>query len=267
MATCSIVFAMENTMDRGPWWATVHGVTRSQTHWATEHTHMVQHFFFLLLAVLGLRCCTHRLLFFQCEGCRARGLSSCGSGFSRCRVWPLYLCHTSFVAHGLWNLSSLTKDWTCVPAIWRWILNRWTTKEIPKHFCRCFLISNASKASWWSSCFVSQRHWSVEWHTDYKTECMIKFWNILLYTCIVAGLTWAESHFFHCGWGCFQPAKIVYLGGKCTRHSLRTTTVVQQELVFWISWAYMVLDKLTVILLLNTYTKFLILWSGYIKHD
>ena len=47
------------------------------------------------------------------------------------------------------------------PAIWRWILNHWTTKEIPKNFYRCFLISNASKANWWSSCFVSQRHWSL----------------------------------------------------------------------------------------------------------
>ena len=26
-------------MDRGVWWATVHRVTKSWTHWATEHTH------------------------------------------------------------------------------------------------------------------------------------------------------------------------------------------------------------------------------------
>ena len=30
------------------------------------------------------------------------------------------------------NFSSLTRDWTCVPCIARWILRYWTTKEIPK---------------------------------------------------------------------------------------------------------------------------------------
>ena len=29
---------LENPMDSGAWWATVHGVTKSQTHLATEHS-------------------------------------------------------------------------------------------------------------------------------------------------------------------------------------------------------------------------------------
>ena len=94
----------------GPW-----GHKESDTLSNWTHTHGSALFFSLLLAALGLRCCIHRLLFFQYEGCRARGLSSCGSGSSSCCMWPLYLYHTSFVAHGLWNLSSLTKNWTCVP--------------------------------------------------------------------------------------------------------------------------------------------------------
>ena len=28
---------LENSMDRGAWWATVHGVTKSQQNWVTEH--------------------------------------------------------------------------------------------------------------------------------------------------------------------------------------------------------------------------------------
>ena len=31
MATHSVILALENSMDRGAWWATVHGVTESQT--------------------------------------------------------------------------------------------------------------------------------------------------------------------------------------------------------------------------------------------
>ena len=30
---------LENSMDRGAWWATVHGVAKSRHDWATEHTH------------------------------------------------------------------------------------------------------------------------------------------------------------------------------------------------------------------------------------
>ena len=58
------------------------------------------------------------------------GLSNCGtrspecSGFSSCIAWAQLL-------HGMWDLSSLTRDWTCVPCIVRWILNCWTTGEVP----------------------------------------------------------------------------------------------------------------------------------------
>ena len=35
---------------------------------------------------------------------------------------------------GIWNLSSPTKDWNQVPCIVRWILNHWTTREVPGKF-------------------------------------------------------------------------------------------------------------------------------------
>ena len=39
MATHSTVFAWKISMDRGAWWATVHGVTKSQTQLSGFHFH------------------------------------------------------------------------------------------------------------------------------------------------------------------------------------------------------------------------------------
>ena len=39
MATCSSNTCLENSMDRGAWWATVHGVAKSQTQ-LRMHVHM-----------------------------------------------------------------------------------------------------------------------------------------------------------------------------------------------------------------------------------
>ena len=39
MATHSSVLAGENPMDRGAWWAMVHGVSESDMTEATEHEH------------------------------------------------------------------------------------------------------------------------------------------------------------------------------------------------------------------------------------
>ena len=35
----------------------------------------------------------------------------------------------------MWDLSSLTRGWTCVPCIARWILNHWTTREVAFFLC------------------------------------------------------------------------------------------------------------------------------------
>ena len=31
----------------------------------------------------------------------------------------------------MWDLSSLTRNWTCIPCIRRQVLNHWTTREVP----------------------------------------------------------------------------------------------------------------------------------------
>ena len=40
MATHSSILGLENPMDRGVWWATVHGVTKSQTRLKQLNTHV-----------------------------------------------------------------------------------------------------------------------------------------------------------------------------------------------------------------------------------
>ena len=93
-----------------------------------------------------------------CAGSRAHSLSSCGTwalqlwhvgsracGLCSCGTQALQLwcagsvvvarrlsCHVQVqFPHGMWNLSSLTRDRTCVLCIGRQILNHWTTREVP----------------------------------------------------------------------------------------------------------------------------------------
>ena len=43
---------------------------------------------------------------------------------SSCSVWASLLC-------SMWYLTSLTGDRTCVLCIARWVLNQWTTRDVP----------------------------------------------------------------------------------------------------------------------------------------
>ena len=51
----------------------------------------------------------------------------------------------------LWHLSSPTRDQTCIPCVGRWILNHWTTREVP-----WLLVMrekrNLGKAQGWAPC-------------------------------------------------------------------------------------------------------------------
>ena len=42
-------------------------------------------------------------------------------------MWP-----TDLVAHGIWDLSSQTRDRTHVACTGRQVLNHWTTKKVPE---------------------------------------------------------------------------------------------------------------------------------------
>ena len=76
--------------------------------------------FLLLCRVLVAACrvcCVVQDLSLWYTGSRTCGLGSCG-------VQAWLLC-------GMWGLSSSTRDQTHIPCIGRWILNHWTTREIP----------------------------------------------------------------------------------------------------------------------------------------
>ena len=99
---------------------------------------------FCVLAVLGLRCGAQSL---HCcsqafSSCIARaspccGFSGCGTqalvhvGFYSCGSWTQQLRHTGLVALKHAGSSS-TRDRTHVPCTGRWILNHWTTREVPQ---------------------------------------------------------------------------------------------------------------------------------------
>ena len=62
---------------------------------------------------------------------------SCSTQDVHCGIQTLSLWHTGSVApqhvgsYSLWDLSSSTGDWTCIPCIARRMLNHWTSREVP----------------------------------------------------------------------------------------------------------------------------------------
>ena len=44
----------------------------------------------------------------------------------------LLFCALVLWPRGMWNLSSLTRDWTWTPCTGRWNLHPWTTRDIPR---------------------------------------------------------------------------------------------------------------------------------------
>ena len=54
-----------------------------------------------------------------------------------------------FWLQGMWDLSSQTRDQTCVLCIGRWILNHWTTRQVPQ---TNFLANLIPVPVWASAC-------------------------------------------------------------------------------------------------------------------
>ena len=97
------------------------------------------------VAVCGLFIVAHKLL----SSCGTRapehavsvvaacGLSSCGVWALECMGSIVVVCGLSSygvraqLPRSMWDLSSPTRDQTCVPCIGRWILNHRTTREVP----------------------------------------------------------------------------------------------------------------------------------------
>ena len=113
-------------------------------------------------AVLGLHCCAGAF-----SSCGEQGLlSSWGaqaspfSGFSCCRAWALGQAGFSSCSSraqspvAIWDLSGQT----CVPC--RWILNHWTTTEVP--MCR-FLMRLVNLRVQKSPTKVASVIWEAQW--------------------------------------------------------------------------------------------------------
>ena len=50
--------------------------------------------------------------------------------FSNCGAWTQWCGMRASLPHSMWDLSSPTRGWTCVPCIGRQILNHWTAREV-----------------------------------------------------------------------------------------------------------------------------------------
>ena len=62
-----------------------------------------------------------------------------------CSIRTLQLWHGGLLLLSMWDLSSLTRDQTCVACVARQTLNQWTTREVPRLLfrvqCRLHVIS------------------------------------------------------------------------------------------------------------------------------
>ena len=70
---------------------------------------------------------------------------------------------------GMWDLNSLTKDWTPIPYITGQILNQWTSREVPEMIFFFFFNSPSVFTGSWASPlalaqvfpFVGPTHWVI----------------------------------------------------------------------------------------------------------
>ena len=87
-------------------------------------------FFKFIWAALGLSCSTKDL------HCLMRDLSTWHADSSWGTLAPEHVGFSSYgekarFLHGTWDLRSPTRDRTRIPYFARWMLNHWTTREVP----------------------------------------------------------------------------------------------------------------------------------------
>ena len=99
----------------------------------------------------------------------------------------------------MWNLSSLTRDQTQDPCIGRWILNHWTTREIPIAY---FVILNTSM----------EMHLYVVDITVFKNKCPVLDYFSRTECLQRINLQRSSSHWTH---DSFQPAVMAVISQFC----------------------------------------------------
>ena len=123
---------MENSMDRGAWWPTVHGVTNSWTQLSNQHFHFALFTFYIgkhwhRNIILSLFLTLHLLSFIP------------GPTVS----WSLISFFASL--HSMQGHSSLTSDRTHAPALEGQSLNLWTAREVLFDFILYFAFASTFK--------------------------------------------------------------------------------------------------------------------------
>ena len=101
---------LDNSMDRGAWEASVHGVTKSQASWATEHTHVI--------TLKCVHCChsakqpNYRTLRTSEEN---RNLSE-GTILAHLQA-KFELSSMMGCVRFHWEMPTLPSTWTCLPSV------------------------------------------------------------------------------------------------------------------------------------------------------
>ena len=73
--------------------------------------------------------------------CACKPLSGCSIQAPECRLSSCIMW--AELLHGMWDISSPTRDQIHVPCIGQWMFNYWTTREVPeclydkREICRC----------------------------------------------------------------------------------------------------------------------------------
>ena len=142
------------------------------------------------------------MLFIYLVGCYGSYLHQDGyflvvHKLSSCGTWALFL-------YNMWDLSSLTRNRTCVPGIVRQILKHWTTRVVPIMDVRCVLICQArrrmpcpgSVLNKWN--FRIWQRW-VGMHLHYMLTVWpgANDWSTLSLICKIR-LTWASAFYRRC---------------------------------------------------------------------
>ena len=135
---------LRDPMDCSPPGSSVHGIFQARVlEWVAiaffgecSFIYWLILSYFTCLAGSGLSCS----MWAFCCGVQATLVAACRlqsvCRLSSCRTW-------AEMPHGMWDISSPTRDQTHVPCIGRWMLNYWTIREVPdclydkREICRC----------------------------------------------------------------------------------------------------------------------------------
>ena len=120
---------------------------------------------FLSCRVPASHCCWFLLLW--STGYRVLRLSSCG-------IRSLVAPYEVQLPRNMWDLSSQTRDQTCVLCIGRQILNHWTIKEV-------LILIFEGYFSFKKSLLCRIRLFGTYFFTQSHPQCYISLWFILLY--------------------------------------------------------------------------------------